>query len=211
MITCRQQLNGRPLRSPKVQEKAPEFEGTAVINDEFKKIKLSDYKGKYLVFYFYPFDFSFVCPTEIIAFSNQYEEFKKINTEVIGCSTDSHFSHLNWTTVSRKSGGIGQIKYPLLSDFTKKISRDYGVLLEDLGASLRGLFIIDGKGTIRHMSVNDLPVGRSVEEVLRLVKAFQFNDKHGEVCPASWQPDKESIKPNVKDSKTFFGNAYKDE
>ncbi|EEB17074.1 Peroxiredoxin-1, putative [Pediculus humanus corporis] len=200
--------NGQQLMAPRVQDPAPHFEGTAVYNMDFKEIKLSDYKGKYVIFYFYPLDFTFVCPTEIIAFSEKYEEFQKINADVIGCSTDSHFSHLAWQNVSKKDGGIGSIKYPLLSDFTKTIAKSYGVLIESSGIALRGLFIIDDKGIIRHTSVNDLPVGRSVDEVLRLVKAFQFNDKHGEVCPANWQPDTDTIKPTVKDSKEFFDKTY---
>lgn len=190
----------------RVQEPAPYFEAEAVTTTgEFETIKLSDYKGKYLVFFFYPLDFTFVCPTEILAFSDRAEEFRKINCEVLAASCDSHFCHLAWTNTSKKMGGVGNLNIPLLSDKSCQIARDYGILLEKEGISLRGLFIIDGKGTLRQITINDLPVGRSVDEVLRLVQAFQFTDKHGEVCPAGWKPGADTIKPDVKDSKEFFG------
>ncbi|XP_012228084.2 peroxiredoxin [Linepithema humile] len=190
---------------PQIQKPAPEFSGTAVVKGDFKEIKLSDYKGKYVVLFFYPLDFTFVCPTEIIAFSEKISDFEALDTQVIGVSTDSHFSHLAWINTPRKQGGLGgDLGYPLLSDFNKEISTKYNVLLQDSGIALRGLFIIDKEGTLRQLSVNDLPVGRSVEETLRLIKAFQFVEKHGEVCPANWQPDSKTIKPNPKDSKEYF-------
>jgi len=177
-----------------VQKPAPFFEGQAVTESgDFKKITLSDYKGKYLVFFFYPLDFTFVCPTEIIAFSDRVEEFKALGCDVLACSVDSHFSHLAWTQQSRKKGGLGQMKIPILSDLTKSISRDYGVLLENDGIALRGLFIIDDKGILRQITVNDLPVGRSVDETLRLIQAFKFTDEYGEVCPAGWKPGADTI------------------
>jgi peroxiredoxin (alkyl hydroperoxide reductase subunit C) len=147
-----------------------------------------------------------VCPTEIIAFSDKIDEFRKINTEVVGVSTDSHFSHLAWINLNRKSGGLGGLNYPLLSDFNKTISRDYDVLVENDGLALRGLFIIDPSGVLRQITVNDLPVGRSVDETLRLVKAFQFVEKNGEVCPANWDPknNSDTIKPNPKGSLDYF-------
>lgn len=156
--------------------------------------------------FFYPLDFTFVCPTEIIAFSDRIKEFKDLGAEVVGVSVDSHFSHLAWVNTPRKDGGLGKLDYPLLADLTKKISRDYGVLLEDAGISLRGLFIIDPKGVVRQITINDLPVGRSVDETLRLIKAFKFTDEHGEVCPANWDPEKnkDTIKPDVKQSKSYF-------
>ncbi|XP_069679016.1 peroxiredoxin-like isoform X2 [Periplaneta americana] len=200
---------GAQLYAPKVQEPAPHFQGTAVVNQEFKEISLADFKGKYLVLFFYPLDFTFVCPTEIIAFSDRIKEFKEINAEVVGVSTDSHFSHLGWINTPRKAGGLGPITYPLLSDFNKKIARDYGVLLENDGIALRGLFIVNTKGTLVQMTVNDLPVGRSVDETLRLIKAFQFVEKHGEVCPANWKPDSPTIKPDPKGSKAYFESANK--
>ncbi|KAH0949186.1 hypothetical protein HN011_006207 [Eciton burchellii] len=190
---------------PQIQKSAPDFCGTAVVKGDFKEIKLSDYKGKYVVLFFYPLDFTFVCPTEIIAFSEKVSEFEALNTQIIGVSTDSHFSHLAWINTPRKQGGLGgDLGYPLLSDFNKEISIKYNVLLQDSGIALRGLFIIDKEGILRQLSVNDLPVGRSVEETLRLIKAFQFVEKHGEVCPANWQPDSKTIKPNPKDSKQYF-------
>ncbi|OON17046.1 antioxidant, AhpC/TSA family, partial [Opisthorchis viverrini] len=162
-----------------VQKPAPDFSGTAVFNGEFKEIKLKDFLGKYLVLFFYPLDFTFVCPTELIAFSDKMDEFSKINTAIVGVSTDSHFSHLAWINTPRKEGGLGGLRYPLLADYKKSISRDYGVLQEGMGVALRGLFIINPEGIVRQITINDLPVGRSVDEVLRLVKAFQFVDKHG--------------------------------
>jgi len=189
-----------------VQKPAPNFQGTAVVNNDFKEIKLADYKGKYLVLFFYPLDFTFVCPTEIIAFSDRIDEFKALNTEVVGVSVDSHFSHLAWCNTDRKKGGLGQLKYPLLADLTKQIAADYDVLIKDAGIALRGLFIIDPQGVIRQKTINDLPVGRSVDETLRLLKAFQFVEKHGEVCPANWNPEGNSatIKPDPKGSQDYF-------
>jgi len=192
------------LLAARVQHPAPEFKGTAVVDGQFKDIQLSDFKGKYLVLYFYPLDFTFVCPTEIIAFSDRIEEFKKLNTEIVGVSTDSHFSHLAWINTPRKTGGLGALKYPLLSDFNKNISRDYGVLVEEAGLALRGLFLIDPTGTVRQITINDLPVGRSVDETLRLIQAFQFVEKHGEVCPAGWTPGADTIKPDPEGSKDYF-------
>ncbi|GFX72930.1 peroxiredoxin 1 [Trichonephila clavipes] len=190
--------------APELTKPAPEFEGVAVINGAFKNIKLSDYQGKYLVLFFYPLDFTFVCPTEIIAFSERAEEFRKINCEVVACSTDSHFSHLAWINTPRKEGGLGKMNIPLLSDKSCVISKAYGVYKEDAGISFRGLFIIDGDGKLRQITVNDLPVGRSVDETLRLVQAFQFTDKHGEVCPAGWKPGDATMKPDPEGSKAYF-------
>ncbi|KAK9404330.1 peroxiredoxin-1 [Crotalus adamanteus] len=178
---------------------------TAVMPDgQFKDITLSDYRGKYIVLFFYPLDFTFVCPTEIISFSDRSDEFKKINCEVIGASVDSHFCHLAWINTPKKQGGLGSMRIPLVSDTKRLIAKDYGILKEDEGISYRGLFIIDDKGILRQITINDLPVGRSVDETLRLVQAFQFTDKHGEVCPAGWQPGSDTIKPDVKQSKEYF-------
>lgn len=190
--------------APAVTQPAPAFKGTAVHNGEFKDMSLADFKGKYLVLFFYPLDFTFVCPTEIIAFSDKANEFHDVNCEVVGVSVDSHFTHLAWINTPRKAGGLGNIHIPLLSDLNKQISRDYGVLLDGPGIALRGLFIIDPNGVVKHMSVNDLPVGRCVEETLRLVKAFQFVETHGEVCPASWTPHSPTIKPTPEGSKEYF-------
>lgn len=141
-----------------VSKPAPYFEGTAVINGTFKEIKLTDFKGKYLVFFFYPLDFTFVCPTEILAFNQRIAEFRSLNTELLACSVDSHFTHLAWVNSPRKEGGLGQLDIPLLSDMTHKISTDYGVLLEDVGHTLRGLFIIDDKQILRQITMNDLVI-----------------------------------------------------
>jgi len=187
-----------------VQKPAPAFKAQAVVDGQFKEVSLADYQGKYVVVYFYPLDFTFVCPTEIIAFSDRIAEFKDINCEVVGISTDSHFSHLAWISQPRKQGGLGGLNYPLVSDFTKTISKDYGVLIEEAGIALRGLFIIDPTGVVRQMSINDLPVGRSVDETLRLIKAFQFVEQHGEVCPANWTPESPTIKPDPKGSLEYF-------
>ncbi|XP_050684909.1 peroxiredoxin-2-like [Leptidea sinapis] len=193
---------------PRVQKPAPDFAATAVVNGEFNQLKLADFSGKYVVLVFYPLDFTFVCPTELIAYSERAKDFASIDCQVLGVSTDSEFSHLAWINTPRKDGGLGKLDIPLLADYKKKMSQDYDVLLDD-GFALRGLFIIDRNGILRHMSVNDLPVGRSVEETLRLVKAFQFADKHGEVCPANWNPETNSdtIKPSPQESKEYFKKA----
>lgn len=192
-----------------VGKAAPNFAGTAVVSGELKDISLSDYKGKYLVLFFYPLDFTFVCPTEITSFSDRVAEFQQIGCEVVGCSVDSQFSHLAWINTPRNKGGLGGCAYPLLADLTKAVSKDYEVLIEDgpdAGISLRGLFIISPTGILRQKTVNDLPVGRSVDETLRLVKAFQFADEHGEVCPANWQPGAKTIKPGPEESKAYFSS-----
>ncbi|KAJ8404140.1 hypothetical protein AAFF_G00339130 [Aldrovandia affinis] len=191
----------------KIGQPAPEFQATAVVGGQFKDIKLSDYKGKYLVLFFYPLDFTFVCPTEIVAFSDRVEEFRKMGCEVIGASTDSHFSHLAWINTPRKQGGLGPMQIPLLADLTQSISRDYGVLKEDEGIAYRGLFVIDDKGLLRQITINDLPVGRSVDETLRLVQAFQHTDKFGDVCPAGWRPGSDTIVPDIQKSKEFFSKS----
>jgi alkyl hydroperoxide reductase subunit AhpC len=188
-----------------VGQKAPDFKASAVLeNGEFKDISLSDYKGKYVVLFFYPLDFTFVCPTEIIAFSNAAGEFQKRGTQLLGASIDSKFSHLAWRKTPKKDGGLGDIKYPLIADMTKEVSRKYGVLIEDAGIALRGLFLIDREGVLQHMVVNNLPLGRSVEEAIRMVDALQFFEKNGEVCPANWKPGADSIKPDVEKSKEYF-------
>uniref|UniRef100_A0A2M4A940 thioredoxin-dependent peroxiredoxin n=2 Tax=Anopheles triannulatus TaxID=58253 RepID=A0A2M4A940_9DIPT len=187
-----------------ISRPAPDFEATAVVDGAFKKVKLSDYLGKYLVFFFYPLDFTFVCPTEILAFSDRVEEFRKLNTEVIAASIDSHFTHLAWINTPRKEGGLGKINIPLVSDITHSIAKDYGVFLDDLGHTLRGLFIIDNRGILRQITMNDLPVGRSVDETLRLVQAFQYTDQHGEVCPAGWKPGQDTIVPNPEAKIKYF-------
>ena len=189
-----------------VQKEAPDFTATAVVNEDFKQIRLSDYRGKYVVLFFYPLDFTFVCPTEIVAFSDRIREFRERGAEVLGCSIDSQFSHLAWIQTPRAKGGLGGLNYPLVADLTKKISADYGVLL-DGGIALRGLFIIDQKGIVRAITVHDLPLGRSVDESLRVLDALQHFEKFGEVCPADWKRGSATIKPGVKESKAYFEKA----
>lgn len=188
-----------------IRKPAPDWTATAVVDGEFKTLKLSDFKGKYLVLFFYPLDFTFVCPTEITAFSDRAEDFRKIGCEVVGASVDSHFTHLAWINTPRKQGGLGPMSIPLLSDLTQKIGKDYGCYVEEDGHTARGLYIIDDKGIVRQITINDYPVGRSVDEVLRLVQAFQFTDKHGEVCPANWKPGADTIKPSPDQKLEFFG------
>ena len=188
-----------------VQKEAPAFTTQAVVNGEFKPVSLADYKGKYVVLFFYPLDFTFVCPTEIIAFSDRIADFAKRDTVVLGCSTDSRFSHKAWIETPRTKGGLGELKYPLLEDLTQSISRDYGVLIETVGVALRGLFVIDKTGIVRHITINDLPLGRSVDEVLRLLDALQHFEKHGEVCPADWKPG--SLALNPKKAGEYFEKA----
>ena len=193
--------------SAKVQLPAPDFKATALIGEQFKEIKLSDYKGKYVLLYFYPLDFTFVCPTEIIAFNDKLDEFKKRNTEVIGVSVDSHFTHLAWNQTPRNKGGLGGVQYPLVADLNKNIARSYGVLIEEAGIALRGLFIIDKEGVVRRLLVNDLPLGRSVEEAIRVIDALQFFEKNGEVCPANWKPGQASMKADPKGSQEYFSKV----
>jgi len=182
-----------------VQNEAPDFKATSVMEDgSVKEVKLSDYKGKYVVLFFYPLDFTFVCPTEIISMSDRMDEFSVRNAAVLGVSVDSQFSHIAWRNTPRKKGGIGEIGYPLVSDLDKSISRKYGVLVEKPGIALRGLFIIDKLGKIRHITINDLPLGRNVDEVLRVLDAIQFNEKYGEVCPANWKQGEKGMKPDQK-------------
>jgi alkyl hydroperoxide reductase subunit AhpC len=195
--------------SAQVTKPAPDFTADAVVNGEFKTIKLSDYRGKYVVLFFYPLDFTFVCPTELVAFSDQIDEFKKRGCEVLAVSVDSKFSHLAWVNTPRKEGGIGQVKYPIISDLSKSISRDYGVLLEDAGISLRGLFLIDKQGVLRHALVNDLPLGRSVAEAIRTLDALQHFEENGEVCPANWHKGQMAMKPDTVGSKSYFEAANK--
>jgi len=188
----------------RVGQTAPDFTATAVVDQEFKTIKLSDYRGKYVVLFFYPLDFTFVCPTEITAFSDRYEEFKSLNTEILGVSVDSEFSHLAWIQTDRKSGGVGDLNYPLVSDIKKEISTAYNVLTEE-GIALRGLFLIDKDGVIQHATINNLAFGRSVDETLRTLQAIQYVQTHpDEVCPAGWKPGDATMNPDPVKSKEFF-------
>lgn len=185
-----------------VTQPAPDFKAKALVNGEFKEISLSDYRGKKVVLFFYPLDFTFVCPTEILAFSDAHKEFEARNTQVIGVSVDSHFSHWAWANTPRKEGGIHGVTFPLVSDLNKTISQDYGVLLP-AGISLRGLFIINTKGELKHITVNHNDLGRNVDEVLRLLDAIDFTEEHGEVCPANWHKGEKAMKPTFDGLKAY--------
>ncbi|MGA8163671.1 MAG: peroxiredoxin [Waddliaceae bacterium] len=180
--------------------KAPAVQGRKIIND----FSLDQYLGKKIIFFFYPLDFTFVCPTELHAFQEKLEEFRKRNCEVIGCSVDSPYTHLAWLGTSRRKGGIEGITYPLVSDRNQKISQNYGVLIPEEGVAYRGLFLLDQEGIIRHQVVNDLPLGRSVEEALRILDALIFFEKHGEVCPANWKEGSAAMKPTQEGLETYF-------
>ena len=191
-----------------VTQKAPEFKATAVMDDNtFKEISLNDYKGKYTLLFFYPLDFTFVCPSEILAFNDRVQEFKERNCHLLGVSIDSHFTHLAWKNTDVNKGGIGNIQYPLIADVTKSIARDYGVLLNE-SVALRGLFLIDTKGVIRHSVVNDLPLGRSVDEALRVVDALQYTEEHGEVCPANWKKGEDAMTPTADGVASYLAKKY---
>lgn len=172
-----------------VGKPAPDFTAKAVMpNNEINdKFNLKEYlKGRIGVLFFYPLDFTFVCPSEIIAFNNRLKEFKTRGAEVISVSVDSHFTHLAWKNTEVNKGGIGQVQFPMVADLTKQIARDYDVLIEGAGIALRGTFLIDKNGVVRHQLINDLPLGRNIEEAIRMVDTLNFFEEHGEVCPAGW-------------------------
>lgn len=182
-----------------VTTEAPDFTAIAVMPDNTfnEKFKLSDMRGKYVLLFFYPLDFTFVCPSEIIAFDKAVEQFKEMNCEIVGVSIDSHFSHLAWKNTAINDGGIGNVQFPLVADLDKSIADDYGVLL-DMGIALRGLYLIDKEGVIRHQLINDLPLGRSVDEALRMLDALQFTEEHGDVCPANWKKGDDAMEPTAE-------------
>ncbi len=189
-----------------VGRQAPDFTAKAVQGgDVIEGFKISSLQGKYVLFFFYPLDFTFVCPTELHAFEEKLGEFKKRNCEVVGCSIDSHFSHLAWLTTPKSKGGIEGVSYPIVSDINKTISADYDVLVEGAGIAYRGLFLIDKSGIVRHQVVNDLPLGRSVDEAIRMLDALQFFEENGEVCPANWSQGDTAMKPNQQGLEAFFG------
>lgn len=180
-----------------VTKMAPEFTAQAVMpNNNIEELSLASYRGRYVLLFFYPLDFTFVCPSEILAFDQALDEFNKRDCEILGVSVDSQFSHFAWKNTAVESGGIGNIKFPLVADLDKAISSAYDVLLPD-GIALRGLFLIDREGVVRHQLVNDLPLGRNVEEAIRILDALQFTEKYGDVCPANWRPGKEAMKPTT--------------
>jgi peroxiredoxin (alkyl hydroperoxide reductase subunit C) len=191
-----------------VTQEAPDFTAKAVFPDgTIADLTLSSYRGKYVLLFFYPMDFTFVCPSEIIAFDRKLKEFQARNTSVIGVSVDSEYTHFAWRQTPVDKGGIGPVGYPLVSDLTKNIARSYGVLLND-AVALRGLFLIDAHGVVRHALVNDLPLGRSVEEALRMVDALQFHEEHGEVCPANWKQGEKGMKPTADGVADYLAKKY---
>lgn len=192
------------MAKPLVGNPAPGFSAEAVYDQEFMNVNLDQYKGKYVVLFFYPLDFTFVCPTEITAFSDRHAEFKALNTEVLGVSVDSQFSHLAWIQSPRKAGGLGDLAYPLVSDLKREISTAYDVLSDD-GVALRGLFIIDKEGVVQHSTINNLAFGRNVDETLRTLQALQHvQDNPDEVCPAGWKPGDKTMNPSPEGSKEYF-------
>lgn len=189
-----------------VNKVAPDFSATAVVNHDFQEISLAQFRGKKnVLLFFYPLDFTFVCPTELHAFQEKLSQFKAKNTEVLAVSVDSKFSHLAWLKTSKDEGGIEGVSYPVISDLHKSIARDYDVLHED-GIALRATFLIDRKGVVRHQTVNDLPLGRNIDEYLRLIDALAFHEKHGEVCPANWTEGQKAMRPDQAGLKDYFGN-----
>ncbi|GME79138.1 unnamed protein product [Ambrosiozyma monospora] len=187
-----------------IQKQAPSFKKTAVVDGVFEEISLDQYRGKWVLLAFIPLAFTFVCPTEIIAYSEAVKKFTDKDAQVLFASTDSEYSLLAWTNTKRADGGLGPVNIPLIADTNHSLSKDYGVLVEGAGIALRGIFLIDPKGTLRQITINDLPVGRSVDESLRLLEAFQFTDKYGEVCPANWTAGSDTIVPEVEGSKKYF-------
>jgi peroxiredoxin (alkyl hydroperoxide reductase subunit C) len=190
---------------PLVGKYAPEFSAKAVIKDKiYDDFSLDECRGKYVLFFFYPLDFTFVCPTELHAFQEKLEEFEKRNAQVVGCSVDSAFSHAAWLNTPKIKGGIQGVCYPIVSDLNKTIASSYKVLKEDEGIAYRGLFLIDREGIVRHQLVNDLPLGRSVDEALRMLDALIFHEKHGDVCPANWNPGSKTMKPSDEGLVEYF-------
>ena len=194
-----------------VTKEAPDFTATALMPDgSFKSdFKLSALRGQKVVLFFYPLDFTFVCPSELLAFHNRIKEFQGRKTQVVGCSVDSQFTHLAWTNTSVEQGGVGKLGYPLVADLNKNIARTYDVLLND-AVALRGSFLIDEQGVVRHQVVNDLPLGRNIDEMIRMVDALDFHKQHGEVCPAGWSKGKQGMKPSKEGVATYLAaNAAK--
>ncbi len=197
-----------------IGKSAPKIQAEAYLKGKFIPINTDDYSGKYVVLFFYPLDFTFVCPTEILNFNEFASQFESNNAVLLGCSVDSKFSHMKWCQTPLEKGGLVDLEFPLIADITKDISKAYKSLIEfggDKGVALRSTFIIDGNGILRHMSFNDLPVGRNIEEILRLVQAFQYADENGEVCPSKWKKkgDK-TMKPShdAKITEDYFKNAH---
>jgi peroxiredoxin (alkyl hydroperoxide reductase subunit C) len=189
-----------------VGKAAPDFEVQGYYDGQMKSFKLADYRGKWVCLLFYPLDFTFVCPTEVLSFSRSAPEFEELDCQVLGVSVDSQFVHKAWVETDKAEGGLGgKLNYPLLADINKTIARDYGVLEENAGVALRGLFLIDPNGVIMHATINNLPVGRSAKETLRTLKAFQYVSSHeGEVCPADWEQGTETMKATPEGMREFL-------
>jgi peroxiredoxin (alkyl hydroperoxide reductase subunit C) len=193
------------MNSLLVGKKAPSFKAKAVIGGQIvDSVSLEDFNGKFVLLFFYPLDFTFVCPTELHAFQDKLKEFEKRGCQLVGCSVDSHFSHHAWLSTPKVKGGIEGILYPIISDLNKEIARSYHVLKEDEGIAYRGLFLIDCKGIVRHQLVNDLPLGRSVDEAIRILDALIHFEQNGEVCPANWRTGEKSMKPSQEGLKAYF-------
>lgn len=196
-----------------VGRKAPDFQVPAVLGtgEIVENFKFSDaIKGKYGVIFFYPLDFTFVCPTELIAFDKRLEAFQKRNVEVVGVSIDSHFTHNAWRNTPVEKGGIGPVRYTLAADMTHQIAKDYGIETPDGAVAYRASFLIDKEGTVRHQIVNDLPLGRNVDEMLRMVDALIFHEKHGEVCPAGWQEGQAGMKDTPEGVASYLSEHSKE-
>lgn len=192
-----------------VTKQAPDFTADAVMADNsFGQITLSSYQGKYVYLLFYPLDFTFVCPSEILAFNKKLDEFKSRNCELLSISTDSKFTHLAWKNTKVEDGGIGQVQFPMVADLNKEITKAYGIE-HPASVALRGLFLIDPKGVVRHCVINDLSLGRSVDEALRMLDALQFTDTHGEVCPANWKQGDEAMKPTAEGVASYLAKHAK--
>ncbi len=197
------------MSSTLVTKQAPNFKADAVLADNsFGQIELSSYQGKYVYLLFYPLDFTFVCPSEILAFNKKLDEFKSRNCEVIAVSVDSKFTHLAWKNTKIEDGGIGQVQFPMVADLNKEITKAYGIE-HPASVALRGLFLIDPKGVVRHCVINDLPLGRSVDEALRMLDALQFTDTHGDVCPANWKQGDEAMKPTAEGVASYLAKHAK--
>lgn len=184
-----------------VGKKCPDFTAAAVMPDGeiVDNFKLSDYfKGSYGVVFFYPLDFTFVCPSEILAYSHRAKKLAELNTKIVSVSVDSEFTHTAWRNTPVNQGGLGPVEFPMIADKTKQIARDFDVLVEDAGVALRGTFLINKEGIVWHQLVNNLPLGRNADEIVRLVEALQFHEEHGEVCPAGWQKGQAGMKPNAE-------------
>jgi peroxiredoxin 2/4 len=190
-----------------VGKQAPDFCTKAVVNGKIvDQFTLSQFRGRYVIFFFYPLNFTFVCPTEVHAFQERLMDFQERGCEIIGCSVDSHYSHLGWLNVPRSQGGIQGISYPLVSDLNKTIACNYDVLRKEDGIAYRGLFLIDRQGYVRHQIVNDMPLGRSVDEALRMLDALQYFEAHGETCPANWSLGKKGLVPSSAGLRAFFAD-----